>query len=598
MASPSYGAAGFYNTQLHGNVPHPHRNPLRSYKTQSVPSMQQWRPPRARVTHAQAARTSAQAQLPPPPRPTKEWSTWSSAKSHEMAAAVSAANEAHMARENSALVRLIEKLRNRIKSLEQEHVGLKKSKNDAEMKAQLTEAKLHTAEAKLERMQQTPEERNNPPNTHAAPQMAMDPTPRYRKKIFPTAPPKRVHGGRAPAGWKPPVTPVYRSSQDEPAPATSIQSEPPPAAAASSAPQPRQEELPPAYIRPKVKHTASWTPYVRPSTSRSSSSSPFIAARFEPEAALASRDCNTDCVSGVAATIDSVVDCVRCSSWQWMMPPWRTALSSGLVAAQQADLRRRAGSAADLSGDGASLWLEFGAWSGKSARIIRDAAFAINKTTIYSFDSFEGLPEDWRQDPLHRRDVESAYLSKGSFSRHGQPPFHEGGVQWEIGWFNATLGPFLSKHPTAPIGMLHIDCDLYSSTAAVFERVADRLAPDAVIVFDELLNYPEYRRHEIKALVELLQRTGRGYRVLGTGPKLILRHATSLNRMYTHIQRKEAHPFGGTSNEDVAIQLLPSTASSPAPVAMQPAVTPPAAIQPAVPAASGEHMLAPGINFF
>ena len=44
--------------------------------------------------------------------------------------------------------------------------------------------------------------------------------------------------------------------------------------------------------------------------------------------------------------------------------------------------------------------------------------------------------------------------------------------------------------------MLHIDCDLYSSTAAVFERVADRLAPDAVIVFDELLNYPEYRRHE------------------------------------------------------------------------------------------------------
>ena len=65
---------------------------------------------------------------------------------------------------------------------------MKKSKNDAEMKAQLTEAKLRTAEAKLERMQQTPEERKNPPNTHAAPQMAMDPTPRYRKKIFPTAP--------------------------------------------------------------------------------------------------------------------------------------------------------------------------------------------------------------------------------------------------------------------------------------------------------------------------------------------------------------------------------------------------------------------------
>ena len=103
---------------------------------------------------------------------------------------------------------------------------------------------------------------------------------------------------------------------------------------------------------------------------------------------------------------------------------------------------------------------------------------------------------------------------------------------------------------------------------------------------------------QTSALVELLQRTGRGYRVLGTGPKLILRHATSLNRMYTHIQRKEAHPFGGTSNEDVAIQLLPSTASSPAPVADIPAVTPPAAIQPAVPAASGEHMLAPGINFF
>ena len=65
----------------------------------------------ASAGHARPSSThlGAEAQLPPP-RPTKEWSTWSSAKSHEMAAAVSAANEAHMARENSALVRLIEKL--------------------------------------------------------------------------------------------------------------------------------------------------------------------------------------------------------------------------------------------------------------------------------------------------------------------------------------------------------------------------------------------------------------------------------------------------------------------------------------------------------
>ena len=74
------------------------------------------------------------------------------------------------------------------------------------------------------------------------------------------------------------------------------------------------------------------------------------------------------------------------------------------------------------------LWLEFGAWSGQSTRHL--AELAMNRPKIvYSFDSFQGLPEDWRKADRHlhhAQNITDQYLSAGSFSLNGQPPYEIG----------------------------------------------------------------------------------------------------------------------------------------------------------------------------
>jgi hypothetical protein len=61
---------------------------------------------------------------------------------------------------------------------------------------------------------------------------------------------------------------------------------------------------------------------------------------------------------------------------------------------------------------------------------------------------------------------------------------------------------------------MHVDCDLYSSTRTVLDLTGDRLAPDAVLVFDEFFNYPGWRQHEFRAWTEFLASSGRSVEYL------------------------------------------------------------------------------------
>ena len=47
-----------------------------------------------------------------------------------------------------------------------------------------------------------------------------------------------------------------------------------------------------------------------------------------------------------------------------------------------------------------------------------------------------------------------------------------------------------------------MDCDLYSSTRTVLQAAEPRLVAGSVIVFDDLLAYPGYADHELKAFSE------------------------------------------------------------------------------------------------
>ncbi|HEY2221521.1 class I SAM-dependent methyltransferase [Actinomycetospora sp.] len=126
--------------------------------------------------------------------------------------------------------------------------------------------------------------------------------------------------------------------------------------------------------------------------------------------------------------------------------------------------------------------LEFGVYSGSTLRAIAEAR---GGTEVYGFDSFEGLPEDWR-----------AGFRAGTFAMESMPEVPGAGLV--PGWFSDTVPAFLDAHP-GPVDLLHLDADLYSSTATVLELVGPRLRPGSVVVFDEYLNHPGWQDDEHRA---------------------------------------------------------------------------------------------------
>lgn len=123
------------------------------------------------------------------------------------------------------------------------------------------------------------------------------------------------------------------------------------------------------------------------------------------------------------------------------------------------------------------LWLEFGVYTGTSINYIS----TFTKNIIYGFDSFEGLPEDWRPG-----------FEKGKFSTQKNIPYVNKNVELIQGLFQETLENFLEEHKNKKVSFLHLDADLYSSTKYVLNKLKDKFKKGCIIVFDELLNYPGF----------------------------------------------------------------------------------------------------------
>ena len=135
--------------------------------------------------------------------------------------------------------------------------------------------------------------------------------------------------------------------------------------------------------------------------------------------------------------------------------------------------------------------LEFGVYSGNTVTQLKN--LLKNEYEIFGFDSFEGLPEDWVGTPL----------TIGFFNLNGQTPSIDG-VTFFKGWFVDTIPEY--KKIAKPIALLHIDCDLYSSTIDVLYGLKEFIVPGTVIVFDEWYynfnDVEENRQHEQKAFYE------------------------------------------------------------------------------------------------
>lgn len=127
--------------------------------------------------------------------------------------------------------------------------------------------------------------------------------------------------------------------------------------------------------------------------------------------------------------------------------------------------------------DGAGV--EFGVGSGDSLRLFARYRF------MYGFDSFKGLPTDWREGypqgmfACEPPDILNTTLIKGEFAD--------------------TVPAFMSSICAQPVGFVHIDCDLYASAAQAL-TIAPLLVDGAIILFDEYYNYDGWEDHEHKAL--------------------------------------------------------------------------------------------------
>jgi predicted O-methyltransferase YrrM len=133
---------------------------------------------------------------------------------------------------------------------------------------------------------------------------------------------------------------------------------------------------------------------------------------------------------------------------------------------------------------------EFGVFSGTSINML---ASVYSSRTIYGFDSFEGLPHS------------VGLFRAGEFSMNHQLPEVRPNVRLIEGWFNETLPPFLKARPNEKAALLHIDCDLYSSTKTVLELLRDRIVPGTIIVFDEICNLALFYQEEMKAFFEFVE---------------------------------------------------------------------------------------------
>jgi len=163
------------------------------------------------------------------------------------------------------------------------------------------------------------------------------------------------------------------------------------------------------------------------------------------------------------------------------------------------------------------LYLEFGVEKGASANFIaRLIGAGEEPAVLHAFDSFEGLPESW----------DGTFETRGKFTVGGKIPRLLANVEIHKGWFENTLPGFRADREGSTISLLHIDCDLYSSTRTVFEQIGDLLLPGSIVVFDEYLNYHGWKNHEFKAWQEFVEasRVKYSYRgFCGRGGQVFLR---------------------------------------------------------------------------
>ena len=132
-------------------------------------------------------------------------------------------------------------------------------------------------------------------------------------------------------------------------------------------------------------------------------------------------------------------------------------------------------------------YLEFGVFHGASIR--QWASLNQHKESrFFGFDSFEGLPEDWRKGQ-----------EKGHFAVGGAAPqINDPRVRFIKGWFEETIPLFVRNFAAKNRLVLHFDADLYGSTMLPLIHFTPFMREGTLLIFDEFYD----RDHEFKAFMD------------------------------------------------------------------------------------------------
>lgn len=147
-------------------------------------------------------------------------------------------------------------------------------------------------------------------------------------------------------------------------------------------------------------------------------------------------------------------------------------------------------------------YLEFGAAGGYSLRWWVEN----NKdprSRFIGFDTFTGLPENWDNVP------------KGTFSSEGRvPDIKDNRCKYEIGLFQDTLFGFLERFKLERKTVVHIDCNLYSSTLFVFTSLAPKIKKNDIIILDDFgsIMHPT---HGFRAFCDFISAYKLNYKLIG-----------------------------------------------------------------------------------
>ena len=171
-------------------------------------------------------------------------------------------------------------------------------------------------------------------------------------------------------------------------------------------------------------------------------------------------------------------------------------MSNAIVCRSKEDLWRLSISYADAS----LVWLEFGVYKGNSINF-----FSNHCKSIYGFDSFEGLEENWNGN----------FMTKGMFNMSGKFPKVNSNVKLIKGYFNISLPKFINNYINLEVSLIHLDCDTYESTIYVLNTLQKYFTKNAIIIFDDFFGAPGYEVGQYKALFDFINLNNFKYEYLG-----------------------------------------------------------------------------------